>query len=609
MIIIAYEFNTTDAYDLARRLNAETREKGDELTFKYCPFCHGGQHNDKYTFSVSLRTGQYNCLRGTCGEHGGFVSLAKAFNFPLDFGTQAPMKKEYKRLPQKKITDIVVRDTAIEYMKSRGISEDTVRKFGITSQKDNPDILSIPFFDWNGELTFIKYRNTKYQKGQNGSKEWCEKGSKPILYGIPFVDYSNKTLVITEGQIDSLSLYEAGVPNAVSVPMGKNNYDWINLCWDFLCEFNEIIVFGDHENGEITLADELNRRLKKHIIKVVKTDDYKGLKDANDIFRTYGADTLKTAVSNAAPVPVNHIVSLADIKAVSVGDIPHFKSGIAELDGVIGGLFESQYILLTGKRGEGKSTFMSQLVCEAIDQGINTLVYSGELPNTMFKNWLDIQLAGRQHLLKRTLDTGKEYYEVPLGIQNCINNWYRDRIFVVDNSEFQDGEDLFDILEAAIYRYGIRFVCIDNLMTVVDCDGKSDYYLSQTATVNKVKALTKRTGCTVLMVAHERKQAASDTNDQVSGTANITNLADVVIAYRRNKTGGEYDAEIEISKNRTFTGLCLTSADKSIGVYFDPVSRRLKTDLSPKNWEKAFSWEKDWEREIAQINTDEDLPF
>ena len=608
MIIIAYEFNTTDAYDLARRLNAETREKGDELTFKYCPFCHGGQHNDKYTFSVSLRTGQYNCLRGTCGEHGGFVSLAKAFNFPLDFGTQAPMKKEYKRLPQKKITDIVVRDTAIEYMKSRGISEDTVRKFGITSQKDNPDILSIPFFDWNGELTFIKYRNTKYQKGQNGSKEWCEKGSKPILYGIPFVDYSNKTLVITEGQIDSLSLYEAGVPNAVSVPMGKNNYDWINLCWDFLCEFNEIIVFGDHENGEITLADELNRRLKKHIIKVVKTDDYKGLKDANDIFRTYGADTLKTAVSNAAPVPVNHIVSLADIKAVSVADIPHFKSCIAELDGLIGGLFESQYILLTGKRGEGKSTFMSQLVCEAIDQGINTLVYSGELPNTMFKNWLDIQLAGRQHLLKRTLDTGKEYYEVPLGIQNCINNWYRDRIFVVDNSEFQDGEDLFDILEAAIYRYGIRFVCIDNLMTIVESGGK-DYLMAQTAAVNKVKALTKRTGCTVLMVAHERKQAASDTNDQVSGTANITNLADVVIAYRRNKTGGEYDAEIEISKNRTFTGLCLTSADKSIGVYFDPVSRRLKTDLSPKNWEKAFSWEKDWEREIAQINTDEDLPF
>ena len=606
---MAYEFTPNDAYSLARHLNAETQKKGDELQFKLCPFCKGGQHSDKYTFSVSLRAGQYNCLRGTCGEHGGFVSLAKAFNFPLDFGTQAPMKREYKRLPQKKITDIVVRDSAIEYMKSRGISEDTVRKFGITSQKDNPDILSIPFFDWNGELTFIKYRNTKYRKGDGGSKEWCEKGAKPILYGIPFVDYSNKTLVITEGQIDSLSLCEAGIPNAVSVPMGKNNFEWINLCWDFLCEFNEIIVFGDHENGEVTLADELNRRLKKHVVRVVREDDYRGLKDANDILVNHGKDALTAAVEGAASIPVNHIVSLADVKAVSVGDIPHFKSGIAELDGVIGGLFEGQYILLTGKRGEGKSTFMSQLVCEAIDQGINTLVYSGELPNTMFKNWLDIQLAGRNHLLKRTLDTGKEYYEVPLGIQNCINNWYRDRVFVVDNSEFQDGEDLFDILEAAIYRYGIRFVCIDNLMTIVENGGR-DYLMAQTAAVNKVKSLTKRTGCTVLLVAHERKQAASDTNDQVSGTANITNLADVVIAYRRNKTRkGGYDAEIEISKNRTFTGLCLTSADKSIGVYFDPVSRRLKTELSPKNWEKAFSWEKDWEREIAQINTDEDLPF
>ena len=94
-------------------------------------------------------------------------------------------------------------------------------------------------------------------------------------------------------------------------------------------------------------------------------------------------------------------------------------------------------------------------------------------------------------------------------------------------------------------------------MTIVESGGK-DYYTAQTATVNKVKSLTKRTGCTVLMVAHERKQAASDTNDQVSGTANITNLADVVIAYRRNKTrAGGFDSEIEISKNRTFTGLCL----------------------------------------------------
>ena len=256
------------------------------------------------------------------------MSLAKAFNFPLDFGTQAPMKREYKRLPQKKITDIVVRDTAIEYMKNRGISEDTVRKFGITSQKENPDILSIPFFDWNDELTFIKYRNTKYRKGDGGSKEWCEKGAKPILYGIPFVDYSNKTLVITEGQIDSLSIYKAGIQNAVSVPMGKNNFDWINLCWDFLCEFNEIVVFGDHENGEVTLADELNRRLKKHVIRVVREDDYRGLKDANDILFAFGKDALTAAVANAASIPVNHIVSLADVKAVSVGDIPHFKSGI-----------------------------------------------------------------------------------------------------------------------------------------------------------------------------------------------------------------------------------------------------------------------------------------
>ena len=48
-----YELKREDILGLARRLNAETHEKGEELFFKYCPFC-GGDGHDRNTFSINL---------------------------------------------------------------------------------------------------------------------------------------------------------------------------------------------------------------------------------------------------------------------------------------------------------------------------------------------------------------------------------------------------------------------------------------------------------------------------------------------------------------------------------------------------------------------------
>jgi len=226
-------------------------------------------------------------MRASCGKQGSFITLAKEVGFPLDFGTKEPYKKTYTTLAQKAISDITVKDSAIEYMQSRGIPEEITRQFGITTRNDKENVLAFPFYDWNGNLTMVKYRNTKFQKGDYGSKEWVSKDTKPILYGIQNVNYENDTLVITEGQIDSLSLTAAGIENALSVPMGKNNFEWINTCWDFLHRFKEIIVFGDNENGQITLVNEISQKLTRHKIKVIKQSDYHGLKDANEILQKY----------------------------------------------------------------------------------------------------------------------------------------------------------------------------------------------------------------------------------------------------------------------------------------------------------------------------------
>ena len=106
---MSYEYNKQDVYDFAAVIQTEKHEKGNELFFSQCPYCHGGNHGDKDTFSINLENGTFNCFRSGCGKHGHFVELARDFGFELDFGET----KKYKQLPQKKIE---TRPAAVTYL-------------------------------------------------------------------------------------------------------------------------------------------------------------------------------------------------------------------------------------------------------------------------------------------------------------------------------------------------------------------------------------------------------------------------------------------------------------------------------------------------------------
>ena len=76
---MGYLFRADDVYGLASKLGADVREKGKELFFKYCPYCHGGEKRDRDTFSVNLDNGTFHCFRAGCGKSGHFVEMARDF--------------------------------------------------------------------------------------------------------------------------------------------------------------------------------------------------------------------------------------------------------------------------------------------------------------------------------------------------------------------------------------------------------------------------------------------------------------------------------------------------------------------------------------------------
>lgn len=560
-----YDFKSKDVFDFAEFIGAETKQKGNELFFKYCPLCHGGG-GDKETFSVNLQSGAFKCFRASCDYHGHFVELARDFGYKLDNDRE----RKYRRLPQPKIES---KPKAIEYLESRGISEEVARRYKITTQTHNDNVLVFPFYDDQNVLQFVKYRKINFDKRFDKNKEWCEAETMPILFGMAQCEDFTR-LVITEGQIDSLSLATCGIKNAVSVPTGALGFTWLANCWDWVNKFQEVVVFGDYEKGKITLIETLEKRLQMKV-KCVRPQDYLCEKDANDILRKYGKEAIIRAVEGAELRDVKYVKRLATVEAVNLRDLPKIRTGIRPLDRVCGGLLRGHVVLLSGKRGEGKSTFMSQLVAEAIEQDNAVFVYSGELPNYHFKNWLDLQIAGANHICTVRNEYNDEEYYLTDGCVKKINAWYYDKAFIFDNSAVSDDEfeGLIKVMVDAICRYDIKLVCIDNLMTAMDSDPNTDIYRQQSAFVKNLEKLAQQYDVAIILVAHPKKTSAAFDNDTVSGSSDITNAVSFVFNYQRAGEGDECNSYLMVTKNR-MNGKLMTG-DNAIPLYYSEKSKRI----------------------------------
>lgn len=586
-----YEFKQEDAYSFARSIGIETKTVGNELFFKTCPYCRPkATKGNVRSFSINLDNGQFKCFRESCGKTGNMITLAKDFDFSLgmELDEYIAPRKQYRRLCTPK-EPIRPKDKAVEYLRSRGISEQIAKRYEITVQTEHQNVLVFPFYDADGQMQFIKYRKTDFNPEKDNNKEWCEANCKPILFGMKQCRDFHR-LIITEGQLDSLSVAEAGIDNAVSVPTGAKGFTWVPYCWDWVDKFDEIIVFGDYEKGHVTLLEEIQQRFKKKI-SFIPVEYYKGCKDANEILQKYGRDAVKDAIDHAKQIPVKKVIRLADVKKVNLYDIPKLKTGIAQLDRLLcGGLPFGQVDIISGKRGDGKSTFTSQLLANAMEQGYSVFSYSGELRNDLFKMWIDLQIAGRRNILQNDSIDGMPSYFITNEVSQRINRWYAEKAFLFDNSvvDTEEYTDLLEIIEQVIRQYGVKVILLDNLMTALDLDASnvSDKYDRQGKFVNRLRMIALRYDVLILLVAHRRKNSFSgDANDEISGTADITNYAGVVLVYNRDKELKDNQRKLILSKNRLVGKLDLN------GILLDYDERSKRIYGFGDDVDKQYGWE------------------
>ena len=153
-----------------------------------------------------------------------------------------------------------------------------------------------------------------------------------------------ETIIITEGEMDALSLVQAGFMNVVSVPDGATapnskpsdrKFSYLLSAEEHLMKADKVILCTDSDGAGKHLRDELSRRIgREKCCRVNYPDD---CKDMNEVLVKHGEDVILEIVSGAYPYPIDGVVMIEDVidEAIDLFNTPEHRglsTGWLDLD-------------------------------------------------------------------------------------------------------------------------------------------------------------------------------------------------------------------------------------------------------------------------------------
>lgn len=495
------------------------------------------------------------------------------------------------------------------YFKKRCISPQTLDYADVRQDEEGNIVWN--YYDSNDVLTMVKYRpSRKIHKGEN--KCWCQKNADTsnLLFNMNRIN-TTAPLLICEGEPDCLSAIEAGFTNAVSVPLGSGNFHWIEENWDWLEQFDSIIVCSDNDEAGQKMQKEVVYRLGSWRTKVVEVPPIfeaengkkYSINDLNEALYYLGKEKVLEIILNAKDSPVPGVIDFSDIQDVDLDQIDGITTGIRPLDRYLMKLFQGTLNIITGINGAGKSSFINQIICQSLEQDKNVFLFSGELPNFQTKNWLNSVLAGQRHIEERHFQDAT-YYKVRPEAKREIDEFYRGRLYIYEDGRSNRMTDLLKTMEDSVRKYGTKLLILDNLTAInLECSDDNKYNKQSELIMNLI-AFAVKFNVIVLLVVHPHKIDTMRRLNKmdVQGISAIIDLAHRIISlYRvseKDKQGEpkmngsgwrvkpiKEDVLIDILKDRM-----LGFEGRSVGVYYDQPSRRFFT--SEEDLDRRYSWDK-----------------
>jgi twinkle protein len=438
-------------------------------------------------------------------------------------------------------------------LRKRKLSVGTCEKFRIYRDGDT---LRFPYHTSDGALVGIKVKTKR--------KEFTYEGvSTDTLFGQHLFPNTGKRIVVTEGELDAASCYEAmsGWP-MVSLPHGAASAKKdIQKQIPLFQGYSEIVLFFDSDEPGRKAAEDAAGVLPPGKVKIARMESYK---DPSEALQAGDSEAIRKAIWDAKPYRPDGIVEGKNLLELVTTPQPPFdhEYPFQGLNKKLHGIRYGELTTITAGTGAGKTSFVRQIASDLLCKGESVGILELEASNRRTALGLMSTAVGKN------LQLGEpDEQELTSTFSRTLATW---NVFLFDGFGSYDPDLIYNRIEYLASGLECRIIFLDHLSILLSgLDGEERRMIDQTMT--KLRSLVERTGISLFLVSHLRR-TNNDNNaheeggrvslSQLRGSHSIAQISDNLIGLERDQQsdGGRGLTTVRVLKNRLFgeTGTCGT---------------------------------------------------
>ena len=414
----------------------------------------------------------------------------------------------------------------------RGLNKDTCTKYKYNSSEYKGQPVQIATYkDLDGIPVFQKLRFP--------DKTFTIIGDfRPILYGKHLFKGESKKLIITEGEIDCLSVYQinGGFP-VVSIPNGAQGAKKaIQHELKFVEQFSEVILMFDMDEAGQKAVKECAPLISVGKVKIASLPE----KDANECLKKGKIAEVIKAIYNAIPYRPDGIAFGAELwdevtKPVEYG----FNYPWERLTELTYGIRTSEMLAIAAGTGIGKTSIITEIAYElAVNQKHNVGII--RLEDARTKVTLDFMSKYLNKCLHKpgVFISEKDRREA---FDNTIGT---NRVFIYDSKGSKDFDIICSMIRIMVKSYGCKFIIFDHIKVVLDALSVKDKIAAADKIISDLNTLIQELDCFLIVCTHLRKTTVNTKSfeegarihlDDFYGAGALKQYANYCIGVERNK--------------------------------------------------------------------------
>lgn len=448
-------------------------------------------------------------------------------------------KKNFK---DSKINNISVKNEAptlpetytTEYLAWRGISSESMRKFGCQTKIDKE---GKPH-----SISFV-YPGGGVKNRLIGRKEFWSTGSMsaPGLFGQDkFPAGSAKAVTITEGEVDAISVFQmlGSAYPVVSVRGSSSARKDCQQSFEYLNSFDKIYLCLDNDAPGKKASQDIASLFDFNKVFEVRMDLFK---DANEYLTNHKEREFKNVWWNSKRyLPEGIVSSLSEFRHILAEDKdkPSIPYPFGSLQERTMGIRTGEFVLVTAPEGIGKTEFIRRLehhLLKTTDVPIGC-IHIEETKARQLKGLAGLELACPAHL-----PTGNVSADEINAALTKLTSGRDDRLHIYSHFGSDDPDVLLETIRFLVVVCGCKYVFLDHITMVVTGLGDDDERKLLDYLSTKLATMCHDLDFTLFCISHVNDDG------KTRGSRNISKVANLRIDLSRDLV-----ADLEEERNKTF---------------------------------------------------------